>query len=174
MSEHHQGAGCQHCLSRRNVLSASALTGVATLGLAACSPVATPSASSAASSTASGSAAANATAASSSSASSAGEATVAMTTSELAVGAKGTAVLESDRSYLFYRDSETSVKAYRAVCTHAGCLVEVGTETDFACPCHGSSFDPATGEPTGGPANSALESFPAAIDGTNVVIYLDS
>lgn len=149
-------ASCTSCTSRRKMLTASALAGVSSVGLAACG-------------SSQGGASSNTVAP----ASPTGPETVAMKASELPVGSKGTATLASDRTYLFYRASETEVKAYRAVCTHAGCLVEVGTGKEFACPCHGSMYDPATGAPTAGPAPRPLEPFAAKVEGSNIVIYLE-
>jgi 3-phenylpropionate/trans-cinnamate dioxygenase ferredoxin subunit len=46
--------------------------------------------------------------------------------------------------------------AFGDECTHAGCSLSEGTLSDrdaeVECPCHGSTFDVETGEPTGGPA----------------------
>lgn len=53
---------------------------------------------------------------------------------------------------LLTRTSETEVSAFSAVCTHEGCTV--GPSGD--CPCHGSRFDPRTGEVLAGPAGSPL------------------
>ncbi|MFD6424621.1 Rieske (2Fe-2S) protein [Streptomyces sp. NPDC060198] len=47
-------------------------------------------------------------------------------------------------------------KAFSATCTHQGCAVSGVTDGAITCPCHQSTFDPATGEPTGGPATVAL------------------
>lgn len=152
-----QDAPCQHCAtSRRNMLGMTALAGATTVGLAACGG--------------SGSQSAASTGAP---ASPTGAPTVAMTTAQLAVGAKAEVRLKEDKAYLFYRESDTVVKAYRAVCTHAGCLVGVGTGKEFACPCHGSMYDPATGAPTAGPAPRPLEAFAAKVEGSNIVIYLE-
>lgn len=49
-------------------------------------------------------------------------------------------------------------KAFSATCTHQGCAVSGVTDGAITCPCHQSTFDPATGEPTGGPATVALPS----------------
>ncbi|MGW2280399.1 Rieske (2Fe-2S) protein [Streptomyces sp. NPDC001770] len=49
-------------------------------------------------------------------------------------------------------------KAFSATCTHQGCAVSGVTDGAITCPCHRSTFDPATGEPTGGPATVALPS----------------
>jgi thiosulfate dehydrogenase [quinone] large subunit len=47
------------------------------------------------------------------------------------------------------------LKAYSAVCTHAGCTVGFSGGT-IACPCHGATYDPNTGNVTGGPAPQGL------------------
>ena len=41
-------------------------------------------------------------------------------------------------------------RAFSAVCTHAGCTVDV-SGGEFVCPCHGGTYDIATGAVTGGP-----------------------
>ena len=56
---------------------------------------------------------------------------------------------------LVIRASDGSVSAFGATCTHAGC--EVGwMDGEIRCPCHHARFDPATGEPTRGPAQAPL------------------
>lgn len=50
--------------------------------------------------------------------------------------------------------------AYSAVCTHAGCEVAYNN-SQLACPCHGSIFDPANGAAVvSGPANGPLPEIP--------------
>ncbi len=53
------------------------------------------------------------------------------------------------------RPTEGEVVAFSAVCTHRGCTVAPEGRI-LACPCHGSTFDLATGENTGGPAPKPL------------------
>ncbi|MGE5283096.1 MAG: TQO small subunit DoxD [Chloroflexota bacterium] len=56
---------------------------------------------------------------------------------------------------ILIRDEAGDLKAFSAVCTHAGCTVgyEGGT---IVCPCHGARYSAETGEPIGGPAPSGL------------------
>ena len=47
-------------------------------------------------------------------------------------------------------------KAFSAVCTHQGCTVNAVADGVITCPCHGSTFDIATGDVKQGPATKAL------------------
>jgi thiosulfate dehydrogenase [quinone] large subunit len=56
---------------------------------------------------------------------------------------------------LLVRGADGGLAAFEATCPHAGC--EVGwTGNEIRCPCHHARFDPATGEPTRGPARAPL------------------
>lgn len=68
---------------------------------------------------------------------------------------------------LLYRDSEQSVHAYSAVCTHQGCIVGVPDQepsAPFVCPCHASNFDKTTGEAVAGPAQLPLTRHSTSIE----------
>src|ERR671910_2457676 len=59
--------------------------------------------------------------------------------------------------------------AYSAVCTHQGCKVAY-QDGDLACPCHGSTFDPANGgSAVTGPATRPLPEIPVKVEGGEVV-----
>jgi len=47
-------------------------------------------------------------------------------------------------------------KAFSAVCTHVGCLVNKVTSGTIDCPCHGSEFKITNGAVVTGPAPSPL------------------
>jgi thiosulfate dehydrogenase [quinone] large subunit len=54
-------------------------------------------------------------------------------------------------------ESQQAFSAFSAVCTHAGCTVDFDRQgQQFACPCHGATYDMRTGQVTGGPAPSPL------------------
>lgn len=53
--------------------------------------------------------------------------------------------------------TKTGFSALSLVCPHLGCTLEQSTG-GFACPCHGSTFDPS-GAPLTGPAEAPLSSL---------------
>jgi Rieske Fe-S protein len=59
--------------------------------------------------------------------------------------------------------------AYSAVCTHQACTVAY-QDGNLACPCHGSTFDPADGAAVvTGPATRPLPEIPVKVEGGEVV-----
>jgi len=54
------------------------------------------------------------------------------------------------------RDQGGQVRAFSAICTHQGCRVASVANGTINCPCHGSRFDAATGQPVAGPAKKPL------------------
>jgi thiosulfate dehydrogenase [quinone] large subunit len=61
-----------------------------------------------------------------------------------------------DPALVIHRSANAFV-AFDAVCPHAGCTVAYQAGADIiACPCHGSTFDPRTGNVRNGPATSGL------------------
>ena len=81
------------------------------------------------------------------------------------------AEFDGDLALAVTRVSATSVVAVSRTCTHEGCTVLVpgapGQTLD--CPCHGSRFT-TSGSVVNGPAARPLPSFPARIEGQEVVI----
>jgi thiosulfate dehydrogenase [quinone] large subunit len=62
--------------------------------------------------------------------------------------------------------SGSTVRAYDAVCTHAGCTVQYDPSYKLlVCPCHGGAFDPAQGgQVVAGPPPSPLTELPVKVD----------
>lgn len=56
---------------------------------------------------------------------------------------------------ILIRDSEGNLKAFSAVCTHAGCTVGYESGT-IVCPCHGGEYSAETGEVIAGPPPTGL------------------
>ncbi|WP_400998981.1 Rieske (2Fe-2S) protein [Agromyces sp. GXQ0307] len=60
------------------------------------------------------------------------------------------------------------VVAFSAICTHQRCTV-APEGAALICPCHGSTFDFATGKVEQGPALEPLPSVPVSVDGDRVI-----
>jgi Rieske Fe-S protein len=70
------------------------------------------------------------------------------------------------RTLLVTRTGTQSVVAWDATCTHMGCTVPASG----MCPCHGSRFQPATGQVLGGPANRPLARVAVAVSNGQVIL----
>ncbi len=82
--------------------------------------------------------------------------------SEVAPGGSVTFKDGGQDAVLVHLDSGDFV-AYSAVCTHAACTVAY-RDSQLACPCHGSIFDPANGaEVVSGPAQTPLPEIPIEV-----------
>jgi len=62
--------------------------------------------------------------------------------------------------------------ALDAVCPHLGCLVELGEEGGFVCPCHDSRFD-AEGQVLNGPATQPLPYLHLWLDEEQGQLFVD-
>jgi thiosulfate dehydrogenase [quinone] large subunit len=80
------------------------------------------------------------------------------------VGEAGKAVITPAGDPVLLVPSGNEILAYSAVCTHASCTVGFDPQRRLiVCPCHGSRFDPATGDVVRGPARLPLDSLPVAV-----------
>jgi Rieske Fe-S protein len=150
-----------NAVSRRNALSGAATIGLGLPLLAACGgdeggtatdPSESPS------SSATGSEAP--TSAPGSEAPSGGIAT----TSDVPVG--GGVIISGD-DVVITQPTEGEFKAFTAVCTHQGCLVNEVTDT-INCPCHQSMFSIEDGSVQGGPASSPLGEVEISVEGDQI------
>ena len=64
--------------------------------------------------------------------------------------------------------SEGDFRAFSAVCTHQGCVVESSPDGEIPCPCHRSRFSLEDGAPTSGPASSPLSAVEITVDGDSI------
>lgn len=61
-------------------------------------------------------------------------------------------------------------QAFDARCPHQGCAVDEVTTRAIVCPCHGSEFDPQSGEMIKGPATEGLGGRSVTVEGDDVVV----
>jgi Rieske Fe-S protein len=61
-------------------------------------------------------------------------------------------------------------RAFSAVCTHVGCLVNQVANGTIDCPCHGSQFRITNGAVVTGPAMSPLPAKKIKIEAGKVVL----
>ncbi|MFJ6216549.1 Rieske (2Fe-2S) protein [Streptomyces sp. NPDC092296] len=130
--------------SRRTVLRGAAAAGVAgaaTLGLAACGP---------------GGGSAKGP-----------SGPVELPAAEVPVGG---GVVHRDDKIVVTQPAKGSFKAFSAVCTHAGCVVDTVADGLIQCPCHGSRFRIADGSVADGPAPGALPALPVRVRGGTLVV----
>ena len=66
--------------------------------------------------------------------------------------------------------TEGDFKAFTAVCTHQGCIVETSSEGEIPCPCHLSSFSLEDGSPVSGPASAPLAPVEITVDGDSIAL----
>lgn len=64
--------------------------------------------------------------------------------------------------------TQGDIVAFSAICTHRGCTVAPAGKI-LKCPCHGSTYDLATGDNTGGPAPAPLSKIAVKIKDGDVV-----
>ena len=62
-----------------------------------------------------------------------------------------------------------SFKAFSAICTHQGCIVNSVADGTIDCPCHGSKFSIKDGSVVNGPATSPLAPVAIKVEGASIV-----
>ena len=67
-------------------------------------------------------------------------------------------------TFLLTRTGAGTMTVLTATCTHEGCTISGFSGSQFICPCHGSTFT-TSGAVVQGPANRALQQFPAQVSG---------
>jgi Rieske Fe-S protein len=81
----------------------------------------------------------------------------------------GGGVVLADEEVVVTQPAPGEFRVFTAVCTHEQCLVSDVSVT-INCVCHKSKYDIATGEPTSGPAPSALDPIDFEIADNQVVL----
>ncbi|GHG71337.1 hypothetical protein GCM10018779_45910 [Streptomyces griseocarneus] len=86
----------------------------------------------------------------------------------------GGARLYREEKLVVAQPAKGEYKAFSAVCTHAGCVVDKVEDGKVRCPCHGSVFEAATGKVLQGPAGAPLPSVPVKADGGKLIAGPDA
>jgi Rieske Fe-S protein len=77
----------------------------------------------------------------------------------------GGGLILADRRIVLTQPTAGTVRAFSAVCTHAGCTVSGISGGKITCPCHGSAFQLSDGSVANGPASQPLPSVNVTVDG---------
>jgi len=80
----------------------------------------------------------------------------------------GGCFVNADAKVVVTQPTEGDFKAFSAVCTHQGCLVESSSEGEIPCPCHGSRFSLEDGSALSGPATAALAAVEITVHGDSI------
>jgi len=75
----------------------------------------------------------------------------------------------ADQKIVITEPQAGTFKAFTAVCTHQGCIVNSVSGGTINCPCHGSKFSIANGSVVNGPAPSPLAPVSIQVQGTSIV-----
>ncbi|MGE3841886.1 MAG: ubiquinol-cytochrome c reductase iron-sulfur subunit [Vicinamibacterales bacterium] len=89
------------------------------------------------------------------------------------IPANGGLVVNLPAGHVALIDAGGEVRAFSAVCTHLGCIVQAqpGPHHALYCACHGGMFD-AEGAVVGGPPPRPLTRYPIEVRDGNVVVRL--
>ena len=84
----------------------------------------------------------------------------------------GMVVPAEDQPIVLTFSERASVKAFSAVCTHLGCVVEWENAGFIQCPCHEGRFSAQTGAVISGPPPSPLSPRDVVVDGDDIYVSL--
>jgi Rieske Fe-S protein len=159
--------------TRRGVLAGVGLVGLAS-AITACgagTPSGTAAAGNAATTPAPGAAsaapAASSAPASGGTGSSAAPANALAKTSQIPVGG---GIVFSGQQVVVTQPSAGEYKAFSAVCTHMGCIVNQVSNGTIDCPCHGSQYSITTGGVVAGPAPKPLPAKQVKVSGDSILL----
>jgi Rieske Fe-S protein len=74
----------------------------------------------------------------------------------------------AERQVVVTQPQAGSIKAFSAICTHAGCTVDEVARGTINCPCHGSRYRVADGSVAAGPAPKPLPPIAVTVSGDTI------
>jgi cytochrome b6-f complex iron-sulfur subunit len=89
---------------------------------------------------------------------------------ELAVG-QAKVLPVNDKPVIVVNTAQGGIKAYSAICTHLGCVVEWNASKQFiTCPCHDGRFNAVTGAVISGPPPAPLPSVRVLVEKEQIFV----
>ena len=82
----------------------------------------------------------------------------------------GSGTLYRSEQVVVTQPTAGTFKAFSAVCTHAGCIVDGVSNGVIQCPCHGSQFNISTGAVVNGPATAPLPAKTVTVSNGKLVV----
>jgi Rieske Fe-S protein len=155
--------------TRRGVLAGVGLVGLAGAITACGASGSSSSAATGASSTSGGATTATVPAASGASSSATGGAAQGALTATSAIPVGGGKIFDAE-TVVVTQPTAGEYKAFSAVCTHMGCIVNQISDGKIECPCHGSEYSIASGDVLRGPAPRPLPAKTIKIAGDSIFL----
>jgi cytochrome b6-f complex iron-sulfur subunit len=92
------------------------------------------------------------------------------TTNDFPAG-QGKVVPVNDKAVIVVNTAQGGIKAFSAICTHLGCIVEWDQNRQFIlCPCHDGRFNPVNGAVISGPPPAPLGELALTVEGDAVYV----
>jgi Rieske Fe-S protein len=82
----------------------------------------------------------------------------------------GSGMVFSGPQVVVTQPSAGEFKAFSAVCTHMGCIVNQVSNGTIDCPCHGSQYSIKTGDVVAGPAPKPLPAKQITVSGSSIFL----
>jgi Rieske Fe-S protein len=82
----------------------------------------------------------------------------------------GSGMIYTAEKVVVTQPAQGEYRAFSAVCTHVGCILNKIANGTIDCPCHGSEFTIATGAVVAGPAPAPLPKKKIKIEGGKVIL----